>query len=136
MNIEHSTAHDLMTRKLVTGTRDESLRVAASRMNRHGVHCLLVLNDAGSPGIITAKDIVQLLGDADERVLDELCISDAMTCPVFGLQAHQPVRDCVNLMRMAGVRRMPVFEGAQLVGMLSSTDILRAIAERAEPIAA
>ncbi|MFM1872935.1 MAG: hypothetical protein RL398_2357, partial [Planctomycetota bacterium] len=30
---------------------------------------------------------------------------------------------CLNLMRMAGVRRMPVLDGTKVVGVLSMSDV-------------
>jgi len=41
------------------------------------------------------------------------------------------IADCLRLMRMSGVRSAPVLDGTQLVGLLSFTDVLRAVARSA-----
>ncbi len=103
---------------------------AASRMSELHIQCLIVSpNDARkSIGIITCKDIVQLLGDEPPDVLDEIRVKDAMTSPAITLQEHMSVTDCILLMRMSGVRSVPVLRAQELIGLLSFTDILDAVA--------
>lgn len=131
MNVEQRTAGELMTRQLLTIERSETLRSAAALMNAHHVHCLLVPNGERGrcPGILTAKDIVQVLCEGASHMLDTLLVADAMTETAFSLQSDFRIADCLRLMRMSGIRSAPVMEGAQLVGLLSFTDVLRALAE-------
>jgi CBS domain-containing protein len=48
-----------------------------------------------------------------------------MTRPAFCVTAPTSVRDCINLMRMAGVRRVPVVDGTTVIGVLSASDVFR-----------
>ena len=129
MRASELTAADLMSRNLLTAEQGETLRAAAKRMNELRVQALLVPRppSEGGIGILALKDIVQVLIDADETALDALLVADAMTSPVFSVQDDMRISDCVAMMRMAGVRRAPVFSGKQLVGVLSFTDILDAL---------
>jgi CBS domain-containing protein len=53
-----------------------------------------------------------------------------MTRPAICVPAQTNLRDCINLMRMSSVRRLPVLDGTSVIGVLSSTDIFRrALAE-------
>ena len=54
-----------------------------------------------------------------------------MTTPAISVQKDFTIADCLRLMRMSGVRSVPVLAGVLPVGVLSFTDILRAVA--AEP---
>jgi CBS domain-containing protein len=130
MNIITQTADTLMSTNLITIAPDESLRAAAMLMDKHRVHCLLIPAEPPSPcvGILTTKDIVQVLCEGDPRLLDQLRVADAMTSPALSVQSGFPIGDCLRLMRMSGVRSAPVFQGVQLVGLLSFTDVLRAVA--------
>jgi CBS domain-containing protein len=127
MNVKLMTAADLMTRELVTVDASESLRAAAALMSARHVHCLIVppAEPGRCLGVITTKDIVQLLCDGEPSLLDGLRVSDAMTTPAFCVQKEFLVVDCLRLMRMAGVRSVPVLDGPLAVGILSFTDVLR-----------
>ena len=131
MNVEQRSAADLMTKNLLTIERAQTLRAAAAKMNEHHVHCLLVPHhEAGRcVGVITAKDIIQVLCEGDSEMLDRLLVADAMTATAVSLQSDFRIADCLRLMRRSGVRSAPVLEGSRLVGLLSFTDVLRALTE-------
>lgn len=119
------SARDAMTRDPAWATAGESLRQAAQRMQQRGVRALLVAGDAPGdlPGILTSKDIVNLLGTQDTAILDHTTVGDVMTRPAFCVPAATNLVDCINLMRMGGVRRVPVLDGMTVVGILSSSDV-------------
>ncbi len=130
MDWDDLTARDLMSPEIRSIDSRETLRHAARSMKEYGIHCLMVPSTAKgrAPGIITCKDIVQILGNMSPGALDELQVHDAMTTPAITVQQHLAIADCINLMRMAGVRRVFVLDGAEPVGLLSFTDVLRAAA--------
>lgn len=127
MSIKLLTAADLMTSPPITIDRDETLRSAARLVIDRGIHCLLVPGLPGrSIGIITAKDIVLVLCDGEVELLDKLRVSDAMTSPAICVQQKVAIADCIRLMRMSGVRTVPVLDILEPVGLLSFGDVLRA----------
>lgn len=123
-------ASQLMTREVVTVTATASLRSAARTMTERHIHCLIVPPPAPGRcvGVVTLKDIVQVLCEADVAVLDQLTVRDVMTTPAFALQQDYTVLDCIQLMRMSGVRNAPVLDGTKVVGLLSFTDVVKAAA--------
>ena len=130
MNVRQMKAAELMTPGVLTIEASEPVRVAARLMNEKHVHCLIVpaTQPGGCVGIITVKDIVQVLCDGDAGMLDQLLVADAMSTPAISVQHEFNVADCMRLMRVAGVRSVPVLDGVRLVGLLSFTDVLRAVA--------
>jgi CBS domain-containing protein len=50
-----------------------------------------------------------------------------MTRPAICVPATANLRDCINLMRMSGIRRMPVLDGTNVVGVLSTADIFASV---------
>ncbi|MFT5444041.1 MAG: CBS domain-containing protein [Myxococcota bacterium] len=131
MTYEMLTARDLMSTDVESCDSEWTLIRALKHMIKLHIHCLLVHSvlPSRSMGIISIKDIVQLLGDAGPDILDELVVSEAMTAPFVSLPDYMSIPDCVNLMRMTGVRTAPVMAGSELVGLLSFTDVLCWIAE-------
>lgn len=118
-------ARELMKTEIQWASANDNLRTAGERMAQHGLRALLVRGDdpADLPGIITNKDIVNLLGSHDPAVLDQLRVGDVMTRPAICVAPQANVRDCINLMRMSGIRRMPVVDGTDVVGVISTSDI-------------
>jgi|SoiMethySBSTD1v2_1073268.scaffolds.fasta_scaffold628773_2 CBS domain-containing protein len=118
-------AAEVMTKSLVWVQARETLRAAALRMKQQRVRALLVAGDQPGdlPGIITGKDIVNLLGSEDPAILDHTTVGDVMTRPAFCVPASTNLVDCINLMRMGGVRRVPVLDGTTVVGILSASDV-------------
>ncbi|MCR9096181.1 MAG: CBS domain-containing protein [bacterium] len=134
MKLETQRARDLMTRKIVRGDPEETLREAALRMDEHGIHGLLIDPPVRGRGycILTIKDCIEVICEAGEEALDSLCVEDAMTRPALTIPADLLASDCIRLMRHAGVRMAPVVEGVEAIGILTFTDVLRACA-RPEP---
>jgi len=128
MNIEQLTAAELMTPDVLTIDASEPVRAAAHLMSEKHVHCLIVpaARPGACVGIVTVKDVVQILCDGESGVLDQLLVADVMSTPAVSVQQAFSIADCLRLMRMAGVRSVPVLDGVRLVGLLSFTDVLRA----------
>ena len=118
-------AREIMNPSVQWTTAHENLRTAALRMQQHRIRALHVAGEDPTdlPGIISSKDIVNLLGTQDPAVLAQLCVGDVMTRPAICVPAQTNIRDCINLMRMSGVRRMPVVDGTTVIGVLSASDV-------------
>ena len=132
MNVKKLRVSELMSTQLITIEPSASLRVAAQSLVQHHVHCLLVpsTQPGACAGIITIKDIVQVLCDGETPLLDQLVVSDVMTTPSVSIQKDFVIEDAIRLMRASGVRSAPVLDGIALVGLLSFTDVVKAVATR------
>jgi CBS domain-containing protein len=58
---------DLMTEKLVVATPETTIREAANLMRGHGVNCLPVFEGGKLAGIVTALDLLELIGRGAAR---------------------------------------------------------------------
>jgi CBS domain-containing protein len=129
MSFKTLRAEQIMTRDVITIEASATLRAAARVMNEHHIHCLIVppADPSRCVGVVTMKDIVQVLCEAETEVLDQLRVDDVMSSPAFGLQKGFLVGDCIKLMRMTGIRSAPVLDGTRVVGLLSYTDVIRSV---------
>ena len=66
----------------------------------------------------------------DTALLDDRTVSDVMTRGVHGLPPAASVRDAAAYMLEHGIHRVLVLEEGKLVGMVTTTDIVRAVAQR------
>jgi CBS domain-containing protein len=116
MNVE-----DVMTRDVVfvevPGSRDTALKI----MKDQGITSVPVVKNRTLVGIITRGDIF--------RNPEEDQIALLMTRqPVF-VSPTATVKDAVRLFIEKAIRRMPVVDDSQLVGFITVTDIVSAIAD-------
>ena len=130
--LERIRVRDVMNQNLQWADGDENLRAAADRMVEHHLRALLVRGrtEVDLPGILTSKDVVNLIGAHGLTVLDQLHVDDACTRPAICVPETTNLLDCINLMRHAGVRRVPVLRGSEVVGVLSFSDVFKRLLQR------
>lgn len=125
MSVKQRTAAELMTKNPIRIAPTATLRAAALIISQQKLHCLLVPGEDGRcVGVITSKDIVQILCEGEVELLDQLRVADAMTRPAITVQQEFLIVDCLRLMRMCGVNIVPVLRGLVPVGILSFADVL------------
>jgi len=101
-----------------------TLREAAAMMTEKGIGAALVSDDETPvPCIVTERDILHSLGageDPDaERVADHMSDSVIAASPEWSLE-----RAATEMSRL-GIRHLVVYDGPELVGVLSMRDIVR-----------
>lgn len=129
------TVAELMTPNPVTIAPEDDLELAIATMVKHSIRELPVLEDGRLMGILTDRDVKMALGpdarrmdlDAiDPRQLDGV-VDWFMTPGVETISQTDSVADAARKILELRVGALPVVDGNdQLVGILSSTDLLRA----------
>jgi CBS domain-containing protein len=115
---------DVMQKEICWAEPTETMQKAARRMHDRRLRCLLVRGAPGGlPGIVTSKDVVNLVIAQGKPALDSVLVADVMTKPAICVPAQASMSDCAQLMRIAGIRRLPVLQGVEVVGVLSSSDV-------------
>jgi CBS domain-containing protein len=115
---------DLQHHELFIAQAEESLDVAADRMNWHQVGALPVLEGQRLVGIITERDLTAALAEGADPVTTP--VSDYMTAAPEVLQPDSDLADAAHLMLELGIRHLPVIRCSQLVGVVSIRDVLDA----------
>jgi CBS domain-containing protein len=124
MDAKKLKVKDLMRTDVKMVGKSTPLLEAAKMMRDFGVSSLIIAPDEGGVafGIITRKDIVEaFVTEASQENLQ--LVDDVMTKPAITVNKDFSIYNCQQLMRMVGVRRLPVIEGAELIGILSNSDI-------------
>ena len=115
---------DLQHDELFTAQADESLDVAADRMNWHQVGALPVLEGQRLVGIISERDITAAMAEGADPVTTP--VSDYMTAAPEVLRPDSDLADAAHLMLELGIRHLPIVRGGLLIGVLSIRDVLDA----------
>jgi CBS domain-containing protein len=77
-------------------------------------------------GIVTRKDVVNKVVDPGKDPA-QVKVFEIMSKPLITVSPGLALKYCARLFNAAGVRRAVVFDGKEIVGMLSNTDIFNAI---------
>lgn len=112
----------VMTRRVVAIAPDTSVIEAAKLMGEANVGCLVVLDKEELVGLITDRDIVTRV-IARELDLMKCKVSDCMTSEVVTAIPQTDILEAARLMTHYGVRRLPVADGKNLVGIVSIADV-------------
>jgi CBS domain-containing protein len=115
------TIAEVMRPNPVTCGPDSEVREAAQLMRDQAIGDVVVVDDNGVRGIVTDRDLV-IRGlaagyDATARVGD-VCSEQLVT-----LESQADVGQAVETMRTQALRRIPVVDGNQLVGIVSIGDL-------------
>lgn len=130
MDVDNIRVKDLMKTDVKTVHKDVSLLTAIKMMHDLSVSSLIIEpeSDGDAFGIITRKDVVEAIV-MDPAGGTSLLVDDVMTKPAFTVNSGLSISNCHQMMRMVGVRRLPVIDGTQLIGILSNANIFEKLVE-------
>jgi CBS domain-containing protein len=120
------TAREIMTPDVEHLDLDQTVADAAEVMARHDVGALPVCDSSGRlSGMVTDRDLVVkvLAGGRDPNTTTVGEIADQPEVVTIG--ADDSAEEAIRTMKEHGVRRLPVIDGAELVGVVSQADVAR-----------
>ena len=98
---------------------------AANTMTGNKIGALLVEDDAGEiAGILSERDIVRGMGPHGAD-LHDVEVAELMTRDVIHCTPQDTVNEALAMMTDRRIRHLPVFEGDQLVGLISIGDLVK-----------
>ncbi|MER6693622.1 CBS domain-containing protein [Streptomyces minutiscleroticus] len=120
-------ARDIMTGGAEFVRDQDSVRDAAEKMKELGVGALPICgSDNRLKGVVTDRDVVvKVVGagrDPKECKAGELAQGEAVT-----IGADDGAEEILRTMKEHKVRRLPVIDGHDLVGMVALADVARAL---------
>jgi CBS domain-containing protein len=130
MDANRIRVKDLMKADAKTVNKDVTLFTAIKMMHDLGVSSLIIEpeSDRDAFGIITRKDVVEAIV-MDPAGGTSLLVDDVMTKPAITVNSGLSISNCHQMMRMVGVRRLPVVDGTKLIGILSNANIFEKLVE-------
>jgi CBS domain-containing protein len=133
----HKTVRDLMSRPVRTLERNDKLTTADRMMDSERIRHLPVVDDSGRVvGILSQRDLffgalVRALGFGSasrDRTFGVIPVKEVMTENVITTAPDTPVGTAAQLMFERRIGCLPVVEDGALVGILSESDIVAAVA--------
>jgi Predicted signal-transduction protein containing cAMP-binding and CBS domains len=121
-------AGDVMTKYVFYIDGDKSVAEAIRLMRAENLSSLIVNGKTPTDpwGIVTRKDVVSKIV-APDKDPEKVKVSEIESRPLITVSPDLLVKDCAQLMRTKGIRRVAVYDGKAIVGLLSNTDIFHVI---------
>ncbi len=92
----------------------------------------MVDDDSRLVGIISESDRLGV-PNVSSPVGEKARVTEYMTCGVITVDQHANLNQISDLMMRVQIRRIPVVEGGQVVGVVNRTNLVRALLENAQP---
>jgi len=127
---EISATHvkDVMATDVMTVGRYDRLIDAAHIMIGAHISCLVVVDGEKPVGILTERDFIKKLAMAKDHS-SELLVNDLMTKELTTVNSHLTLFEAQKLMKAHKFRKLVVVEGELLKGILTQTDLCKAVAK-------
>jgi len=127
-DVRFATVADVMTKEVVFIDGKETVADAIRLMKEKGVSSLVVNRRTHEDawGIMTRKDVVYKIVDPGRDPYD-VKVFEIMAKPIIMVSPSLALKYCARLLHHAGIRRAPVFDGKEIIGIVSNTDIFNAI---------
>ena len=118
----NDSVKEIMTREAVSITPKYSIRESVDLMLEKGIGSLPIVDKEDKlVGIVTERDFaLALAGSLTNETVGDIMIKDVITTT-----PGTPIESCSKIMVRNNLRRIPVVEEGKLIGIVTSTDILR-----------
>ena len=117
---------DVMTRRVRTVGINSSLMEAVRKMNKFNIGSVVVVDTDRDRlvGILTERDVLKSIESYSE--LSAIRVKQVMSQPLVTVDAQANIEEAARLMTKKSLKRLPVVENSRLVGIITSSDIMRA----------
>jgi predicted transcriptional regulator len=124
---EQKTVRDIMTRNVVNIEQNKTALEAARLMTESNISSLVVhADDEGAIGILTERDFLSKVCSKDLQA-SKVKVADFMSRIQMSAQPNTPIEVAVQRMINNKIRRLPVMESGKVVGIVTVTDMAKAL---------
>ena len=120
------TVGDVMSNDVATICPDEIVISAAKIMSDKKISCLVVMDQGNVTGIITETDVLRRVGDKGKDIY-RTKLGQIMSSPVESVPPDLSVLEASKIMGVRHIKRLPILSGKELVGIVTQTDLVRAL---------
>jgi CBS domain-containing protein len=113
---------EVMKKDVKIISSNATVHEAAQKMTQNHIGCLIVVNET-LEGIVTERDILNKIV-ATGRDPKQVNISEIMTKNVITISPDQDIEVACELMAKHRIKRLPVVLGDEVLGIITSTDVV------------
>jgi two-component system sensor kinase FixL len=117
---------EVMTSDVAVVDSSENVREAAELMASQDISCLVAMDNDAVAGIFTERDFLKRIV-AEKRDPAQVTLKDVMSFPVVTIPSDFSILSARRLLEKMRIRRLVVVDDGILRGVITQTDILKAI---------
>jgi CBS domain-containing protein len=122
------TVADYMTTKVVTLSKDTHVIDAVKKLLDYKITCAPVVDEQGRLiGLFSEKDSIKVFLESVYNQSMGGKVGDHMTTGTISVDADSSIVELAEKFDHSSVRSFPVFDGGKFVGVISRTDVLKAL---------
>jgi len=123
MEGEGHLVSDIMKKDVISIDEAKTIKDAANMMNEARIGSIIITKDDTPVGILTERDFVTKI--AAKEIPLSTPLSEVMTKPLLVISPDQTVWEAAETMKNMEIHRVAVQEGNKIIGMVSTTDLVK-----------
>jgi len=113
---------DIMKTNVISIDESMSIQDAAQMMTKANVGCVIVTRKNNPVGILTERDFIRIAAEGRPLFTE---ISGMMSSPLIVVSPDETVWEAAEIMKTKGIHKLPVQDGYNVVGMITTTDFVK-----------
>jgi len=114
--------NEIMNKHVMTVDKSSSLQQTAISMKKSNVGCVIITDKTIPVGIITERDFVDVAAKGNPLFTN---VHEVMSSPLITIDSEETVWEASEIMKEKGIHKLPVTQNDQIVGIITTTDIVR-----------
>lgn len=114
---------DVMKKNVISIDSSMNIQDAAKMMDDASIGAIVVLENGVVVGIITERDMTRRVIAKGKQYT--IGVKEVMSSPVVVVNSDDSVWEAAQLMKTRRIHRMPAVQNSMLVGMITTSDIVK-----------
>jgi len=121
--MDSTFVNQVMSKNLLSLDKSTTLQEAAEHMKRLSIGCVIVTENNNPIGIITERDFVTKIAAEGRPLFTE--IKEVMSSPLITIDPEETIWEASELMKEKLIHKLPVKENDEIVGIITTSDIVK-----------
>ena len=124
------TIGDVMTKSVISVDAALTINETAKMMEDAKVGAVIVMEDNAPVGIVTDRDFSVKVAAHAYQITEP--VKQIMSSPLFSINSDESVRIAADLMHERKIRKLPVIDDGNVIGIITATDIVNLLSVSVE----
>ena len=121
--MNNTFVNQVMNKTVITVEKSTTVQEAAKQMTKQKIGCVIVTDNSKPVGIVTERDFVTKVAAEGIPLFTE--ISSVMSSPLISIDPEDTIWEASEMMKEKGIHKLPVKDNDQIIGIVTTTDIVR-----------
>jgi len=126
-SLSETLVKDIMTKAIISVDSSTTLFQVAKMMEQGGIGAILVKKDGTTSGIITDRDYA--IKVAVDKLPMDTQVENVASFPLVTISQNDSIIVAASLMSSKKIRKLAVVEDGNVIGIITSTDLVTQLAK-------